>query len=72
MHNLSPSWKFVRQTPVAGGAAASSIGLVLNYAGREARLSISLGRPMAATGSEDEFIMAELKMLQSALGNIVA
>jgi len=71
MDNLRPSWKFVRQSPQAGRIAASSIGLVVNYAGREARLSISLGRPMVATEPEDELIMAELKMLQSALGNIV-
>lgn len=72
MHNLTPSWKFVRQTPVAGGVAASSIGLVLNYAGREARLSISLGRPIAAPAADNELILAELRMLQSALGTIVA
>lgn len=72
MDNSRPSWKFVRQTPVAGGMAASSIGVVLNYAGREARLSISLGQPMSAAGPENELILAELKVLQSALGIIVA
>ena len=71
MHNLTTSWKFVRQTPRASGVAASSIGLVLNYAGREARLNISLGRPITGTGPENELIMAELKLLQSALGAVV-
>lgn len=70
MDNIRPSWKFVRQTPVAG-MAASSIGLVLNYAGREARLSISLGQPITAAGPENELILAELRILQSALGTIV-
>jgi hypothetical protein len=72
MHDLRPSWKFVRQPPIAGGIAASSIGVVLNYAGREVRLSISLGGPMTATGPENELIMAELRLLQCALGTIVA
>lgn len=67
-----PSWKIVRQSPNASGFAASSIGLVLNYAGREARLSIALGQPLDTRGPEKELIMAELRMLQNAIGNIVA
>ncbi len=72
MHSLRPSWKFVRQSPLVSGIAPSSVGVVLNYGGREARLSISLGRPISATESEDELIMAELKQLQNALAVIVA
>jgi len=71
METIKPLWKTVRQSPGASGSAASAIGLVLNYAGREARLSISLGRPLNTIGPERELIIAELKLLQSAIANIV-
>jgi len=35
-------------------------------------LSIALGRPLNTRGPEKELIMAELRMLQNAIGNIVA
>ncbi|HWK94046.1 MAG TPA: hypothetical protein VNR39_01355 [Pseudolabrys sp.] len=72
MHSRRPSFKFVRHSPAADGMAASSIGVVLNYDGREVRLSISLGRAINADEPEDELVMAELKRLEVALGAILA
>lgn len=71
MQSRRPSYKFVRQSAVAGGKAASSLGVVVNYDGREARLSISLGRPINGVEAEDELVIAELKRLQNALGALL-
>ncbi len=71
MRSSGPSYRFVRQSPISGGTAASSLGVVLNYDGREVRLSISIGRPINGAEAEEELVLAELKRLQNALQAIL-
>lgn len=70
MDDSKPSWRIVRPGLNASGIAASSIGLVLNYSGREARLSIALGQPLNTKVPENELLIAELKILQNAIAII--
>ncbi|RDV04736.1 hypothetical protein DXH78_09270 [Undibacter mobilis] len=72
MDSAMPVWRIVHQSPVARRIAPSSIGLVLNYDGREARLSIALGEPLSTSGSEADSILAELKILYNAIGTILS